>query len=130
MEPPEPLLGHDAIRRLADLSAERDDLVVSVVEPSDGTILWCSEPGLRRLAQREPDEVVGKPTCVLVPPRDWAHWNRTRADAARGHTIAVTGEIERPDGRCIRVWGAAWRVDGDTGPVVAVSVKDPTERRR
>jgi hypothetical protein len=130
MTPSDTVLDHHAIRRLAELARDRDDLIVSVVEPDDGTILWCSEPGLRRITDRGPEEVVGRPTCLLVPTSDWSQLSRTRSEAASGRTVSVAGEIERPNGRRIRTISTAWRVDGDTGPVVALTLKDPTERRR
>lgn len=129
MHPQDPL-DHHAIRRLAELSADRDDLFVSVVEPDDGTILWISERGLRSIVGYEPDEVVGRSTCDVVTPEATDYWSRTRESAASGETVLAVREIERPNGRRIRLASTAWRVDGKAGPVVALTTIDPTERRR
>lgn len=123
-------LDHHAIRRLVELSADRDDLLVSVVEPEDGTILWCSERALRKLVGREPDEVIGRPTCDVMRPSEREYWSRARVHAASGETFQAVREVERPNGRRVRLSSTAWRVDGDRGPVVAVTTIDPTERRR
>lgn len=130
MATPDAMLDHHAIKRLAELSADRDDLLVSVIEPDDGTLLWCSEPGLRRIVGREPAEVVGRPTCDVMPAGEDDYWSRTRAHAATGATVQTIREVERPNGRRVRVSSTAWRVDGDRGPLVALTTIDPTERRR
>lgn len=124
------MLDHHAIRRLADLSVDRDDLLVSVVEPTDGTILWVSERGVRSLIGREPSEVIGRATCDIISPSERDYWSRTRAAAATGETVLAVREVERPNGRRVRLASTAWRVDGDRGPVVALTTLDPTERRR
>lgn len=124
------VLDHHAIRRLAELSADRDDLLVSVVEPEDGTVLWVSERGLRSLVGREPDEVIGQPTHALAAQGDAEYWDQTRKEAATGETVLAVREFERPDGRRIRLASTIWRADGDRGPVIALTTRDPSERRR
>lgn len=123
------MLQHHVIRRLAELSADRDDLVVSVLEPSDGTVLWCSERGMRRLVGREPCDVIGKPTHALLTGGQAEDCARVRDAAARGETVLAVREIERPDGRRIRLASTMWRADADRGPVIALTTRDPWERR-
>lgn len=122
-------LGHAAIRRLAELSEDRDDLIVTVVEPEDGTFVWCSEPGLRTIAGRDPKELIGRSACTVMTPHDETYWRETLDETATGQTIQLDREIERPDGRRIRLSSTAWRVEGRDGPVVALSVRHPHERR-
>ncbi|MBW3659775.1 MAG: PAS domain-containing protein [Actinobacteria bacterium] len=129
MTPPEGTLDHDAIRRLAELSSDREDLIVSVVEPDECRIVWCSEAGLRHIVDREPTEIVGRSPSTVLAPHDEHAWRRTVRDTATGETVQLDREVERPDGRRIRLSSTAWRVDGRDGPVVALSVRHPEERR-
>ncbi|MBW3621414.1 MAG: PAS domain-containing protein [Actinobacteria bacterium] len=124
------MLDHHAIRRLAELSADRDDFLVSIIEPDDGTVLWVSEPGLRALVGREPQEVIGKPSHTLVARGDVEYWRSTRAEAASGETVVAVREYERPDGRRIRLASTIWRADGNRGPIISLTTRDPSERRR
>lgn len=124
------VLDHHAIRRLAELSVDRDDLLVSILEPDDGTVLWVSEAGLRSLVGREPQEVIGKPSHTLGSRGDAEYWKHTRAEAATGETVQAVREYERPDGRRIRLASTIWRADGDRGPVISLTTRDPSERRR
>lgn len=96
MPPPslDDVLSAQALARLQDLLAERDDVILSLVA-ADHRLLWATVPGSRTLYGRDPAEVVGVAARELVHPDDVDLLERSLTLALAGETASC--RVRAPD---------------------------------
>jgi PAS domain S-box-containing protein len=120
----------DSQRRLASIVESSDDAITS--KTLDGTITSWNE-GARRIYGYRPDEVIGKPISVLVPP-DRADEIPMVLERIAGNQSIEHYETKRrtKDGRTIDVSLTISPIRDGDGHVVGVSTiaRDVSERRK
>ena len=124
----EGLLATPALRVLREVAAGRDDVVVSLHDPS-GLILWASPDGAETLlggTRLEPP--FERSVLEVIHEADVARVRVTLGEVADGDTAEFEFRARHADGRWLRLRSVAWplEVTGEDAAVIAVTV--PVDR--
>lgn len=121
---------HQALARLAAIVESSDDAIVS--KTLDGQITsW--NPGAVRIFGYTPEEAIGRPITLIVPPELYAEEAQVLARLRRGERVDHFETIRiRKDGHRIDVSLTVSPVRDEQGEIVGASkiARDITERKR
>lgn len=121
----ESLLDNVALRRLRELTEDRDDAIVHVVD-RDLNMLWASPAGSRAIFGRELPTFAGRRVTDFVHPDDVEGLEEAFRRARRGDSSTWTGRTYDEAGQLHDMRTVVWSIPHE-GDIVFVGVSLPLD---